>query len=179
MIDWQGHKALCPLSTRASYSTTDATWVDGNTNAAPSYSYEGNESDRGSKFQYSIGELQALGRSACKRSRWTCTRARPARRPRRMHARGGRLERRFYQPLLSQATTGSCSALAMTTDALTQGIRALCPLSESTHLRRFRRVGYAVPHGTDGTRVTTNLGLWERNAIYGRNANVRRLGGCV
>ena len=29
------------------------------------------------------------------------------------------------------------------------------------------------------TRVTTNLGLWERNAIYGRNANVWRLGRCV
>ena len=28
------------------------------------------------------------------------------------------------------------------------------------------------------TRVTTNLGLWERNAIYGRNANVWRLGRC-
>ena len=29
------------------------------------------------------------------------------------------------------------------------------------------------------TRVTTNLGLWERNAIYGRNANVWRLGRCA
>ena len=57
--------------------------------------------------------------------------------------------------------------------------------AEYACLHRFRRVGYAVPHGTDGTvytvhrtRVTTNLGLWERNAIYGRNANGRPLGGC-
>ena len=27
--------------------------------------------------------------------------------------------------------------------------------------------------------VTTNLGLWEKNAIYGRNANVRPFGGCA
>ena len=58
--------------------------------------------------------------------------------------------------------------------------------TEYACLHRFRRVGYAVPHGTDGgtpvpyrTHVTTNLGFWERNAIYGRNANGRPLGGCA
>ena len=34
-------------------------------------------------------------------------------------------------------------------------------------------------HPVHRTRVTTNLGLWERNAIYGRNANVWRLGRCA